>query len=62
MASIHPGAPQEEILRELTQQAKALWGNDRAEALRDALEQTAGQLREVSQAPPRPEVEPGFYQ
>jgi len=62
MASIRPGAPPEEILRELTQQAKALWGNDRAEVLQDALEQTAGQLHEVNQAPPRPEVEPGFYQ
>ena len=62
MATIRPGAPQQEIRQELTERARALWGNDRAEALRSALENTASQLEEVGRVLPKPEVEPGFYQ
>jgi len=62
MATIRPGAPQEEIRQELAERARALWGNERAEELRSALESTATQLEEVGRVLPKPEVEPGFYQ
>jgi hypothetical protein len=62
MASMKPGTSQDDILRELTEQAKSLWGVRQAEALRTQLEQTARNLQEISQHLPRYEVEPGFYQ
>ena len=62
MASIRPEAPKEEIQRELAEQARTLWGSERAEELDSVLENTAGQLHEVGQVLPEPEVEPGFYQ
>ena len=52
----------DEILRELTEKAVALWGQDRAEALKASLEQTATHLFEVGQAHPDTDIEPGFYQ
>jgi hypothetical protein len=62
MASMKPDISQEDILHELTQQARSLWGERRAEALRTSLEQTARNLQEIGQNLPRYEVEPGFYQ
>ena len=62
MASARFGASQEEIQRDLTLQAEMLLGEERAEAVRVFLEQTAGQLREVGRVLPKPEVEPGYYQ
>ena len=52
----------DEILQELTEKAVALWGRDRAQALRASLEQTATHLWEIGQADPGTDVEPGFYQ
>ena len=62
MVSISPEMSQEEIRQELAEQARALWGNERADELRSALETTASQLHEVGRVLPRAEVEPGFYQ
>ena len=62
MATIRPGASQEDIRLELAEQARSLWGDERAEELRSALEGTASQLHEVGRVLPKPEVEPGFYQ
>lgn len=52
----------EEILQELTEKAIALFGQERAEALRASLEQTATYLLEIGQADLGTEVEPGFFQ
>ena len=62
MVSVPPDSPYEDILRALTEQAVALWGEERAAAIATTLEQTAQQLRDVSQVLPHYEVEPGFYQ
>ena len=62
MASIRPGASQEEIQRHLTLQAETLLGKERSEAIKAFLEQTAGQLHQVGRVLPKPEVEPGYYQ
>ena len=62
MVSVSPDSPYEDILRALTEQAVALWGEERAGAIANTLEQTAQQLRDVSQVLPHYEVEPGFYQ
>ena len=52
----------EELLRELTDKAKSLWGEARASELSDALERTASQLEDIDQKLPKRDVEPGFYQ
>ena len=52
----------EELLRELTDKAIAMWGEARAAALSNALETTASQLIEVRQDLPVRDVEPGFFQ
>jgi hypothetical protein len=62
MTSMKPDMSPENILRELSEQAKSLWGEQRAEALQAQLEQTARNLQEIAQNLPRHEVEPGFYQ
>ncbi len=62
MVSLRPDAPLEEVLRELTEQAKALWGEERTRAVSTSVEATARRLWEVSRTLPHREVEPGFYQ
>lgn len=62
MVSVRPDAPSEDILRALTEQAKALWGQERTAAISDSLAQTAQQLEDVSRTLPDREVEPAFYQ
>ena len=52
----------EDILRDLTDRATALWGEERAGAMRPELEQTARQLQEIGRETPGRDVEPGFYQ
>ncbi len=52
----------DELLRELTEKAKALWGDARAAELSRTLETTASQLIEVRQDMPERDVEPGFFQ
>ena len=52
----------DDLLRELTDKAKALWGDARAAELSRTLETTASQLIEVRQHLPERDVEPGFFQ
>ena len=52
----------DELLKELTEKAKALWGDARAAELSRTLETTASQLIEVRQHLPERDVEPGFFQ
>ncbi len=52
----------DEILRELTEKAVALWGEERAKILQSSLEQTATHLWDIRQAEPGASVEPGFFQ
>lgn len=62
MAGISPGSSQEEILAALTDEAKRLWGSERAEAIKSYLENTAEQLGETGRTLPETEVEPGYFQ
>jgi hypothetical protein len=62
MVSLRPDAPVEEILRELTEQAKALWGEERTRAISASVEATARRLWDVGRNLPHRDVEPGFYQ
>lgn len=62
MVSVPPDSTHDDLLRALTQQAVTLWGKERAVAIAITLEQTAQQLRDVSQVLPHYDVEPGFYQ
>ena len=52
----------QELLRELTDKAKSLWGEARATELSGALERTVSQLQDLDQKLPKRDVEPGFYQ
>ena len=52
----------DELLRELTDKAKSLWGEARASELSAELERTVSQLEDVDQKLPKRDVEPGFYQ
>ena len=49
------------ILLELMAEAEKRFGRDRVDALRDALDATAGELAQVRGAAAGPEVEPMFY-
>lgn len=62
MMAMRLDAPFEEVLLELRARASALWGEERAGATIDSIEQTARQLWEVSRSLPHRDVEPGFYQ
>ncbi len=62
MSAKNPNATPEEIRRKLLEQAKANWGEDRAEEIQVTLESASRHLAEVSNNPPDKETEPGFYQ
>ncbi len=47
MSTLNSNASPEQILRQLLEQAKANWGEDRAQEIRDTLEQASRQLSEV---------------
>ena len=49
------------ILRELMAEAEKRFGRGRTDALRDALDATAGELAQVRAAATGSEVEPMFY-
>ena len=51
----------EPIAEALFQRAVALWGPERADVLRPALDQLAQQLRTLSQWAPQRELEPAFF-
>ena len=52
----------EELLRDITERAKALWGEDKAAEMADALERTATEMEEIDRAIPKRDMEPGYYQ
>ena len=62
MTDVHSGEPAAEILSWLLAEAQRLWGEKRAQELRTSIEQTAGNLHQISTHLPDPSVEPGFYQ
>ena len=51
----------EEIAGSLEKRAAELWGSDRARALGPVIEVTANNIWQISQDPPPPDEEPGFY-
>ena len=61
MSTLNSNASPEHILRQLLEQAKANWGEDRAKEIRDTLEQASRQLSDVLSNLPNKETEPGFY-
>ena len=62
MSALNTNASLEDILRQLLEQAKANWGENRAREIRATLEEASRQLSEVSSNLPDKETEPGFYQ
>jgi hypothetical protein len=52
----------DELLKDITDRAKALWGDAKAAEMTAALESTARQMVEIDLVMPRVDVEPGFYQ
>ena len=61
MITKDPTPSQEEITRGLSEQAKRLWGEERAEELKPSLENTASQLLRLAGNLPERDLEPGFY-
>ena len=56
-----PMSSKEEILASLEGMAAALWGKERVEQHRTAIEGAAGHIWQLSQDLPSFEEEPGFY-
>lgn len=52
----------EELLRDITERAKALWGEAKAAEMAAALERTATEMEEIDRAIPKRDMEPGYYQ
>jgi|GEM_PF-1320324 len=52
----------EELLRDITDRAKALWGGAKAAEMAAALERTATEMEEIDRAMLKRDVEPGYYQ
>ena len=52
----------EELLRDITDRAKALWGEAKAAEMEAALEQTALNMAEIDRTMPKRDMEPGYYQ
>jgi hypothetical protein len=61
MVSMDPKLSKEEIVAQLVQQAVAVWGPERAEALKASLEETGANLWLLNQNLPRQEEEPAFF-
>ena len=61
MSKSEPMGSLEDITRSLEQRAAELWGPERVEALRPLIEGVAANVFRVSQDPPPPDEEPGFY-
>ena len=61
MASKTPNPSAADIEAQLAEQAKALWGEQRAAQLEQTLEQTARMLLELGQSLPDRNVEPGCH-
>ena len=62
MASEPAKNPTEVIIKQLADQARAHWGDERAAGLGSLIEQTAEQIEFLRLNLPQAETEPGFYQ
>lgn len=62
MTNRTPDISFEEVLKSLTQQAEARWGEGYVAEHRDLLEQAARHIVSVGNNLPETETEPGFYQ
>ena len=62
MTHAKPGESEAEILSRLLDDARRLWGEERAQELRPSIEQTAHNLHRITTLSPDPSIEPGFYQ
>jgi hypothetical protein len=60
-ASSNNASP-EGILRNLLEQARATWGDDRTRQIQETLETASRQLSQVANSLPDKETEPGFFQ
>jgi hypothetical protein len=61
MASKTPNPSAADIAAQLAEQARTLWGEQRAAQLEQTLEQTARMLLELGQSLPDRNVEPGCH-
>lgn len=61
MTSMRHDVSPEDIANELIDQAKKLWGDQRAQQLRSSLGQTARHLQQLSQNLPNRDTEPGCH-
>lgn len=52
---------QERLVESLAARASELWGRERAEQVRQTIEETAAAILRVTQNPPSQEEEPAFY-
>ncbi len=52
----------DDLIKDITDRAKALWGEGKAAEMTGALESTARQMVDIDRVMPRVDVEPGFYQ
>ncbi len=52
----------DELLKDITDRAKVLYGEAKAAEMTVALESTARQMVEIDHTMPKVDVEPGFYQ
>ncbi len=62
MADTAPEISAEAALRQLSEQARAVWGAGYVEQNRALLEQAAQYMAEIANNLPDKETEPGFYQ
>lgn len=61
MVSMDPKLTKEQIVAQLTEQAKVVWGPERAQALRASLEEAGNNLWILNQNLPELEEEPAFF-
>ncbi len=61
MSKSHPLGSLEDVTRSLQQRAAELWGPERVEVLSPVIAEVAANIFRVSQDPPPPDEEPGFY-
>jgi hypothetical protein len=52
----------DELLKDITDRAKAMWGEAKAAEMTAALESTTRQMVDIDRVMPKVDVEPGFYQ
>lgn len=61
MSKSHPMGSLEDITRWLERRVAELWGRGRTDSLGPVIEDVAFNIFRVSQHPPPPDEEPGFY-